>query len=274
MQIKAAVVRQQGGPFSIESLSIAEPRADEVLVKIVGVGVCHTDLVCRDQYFPVPLPCVFGHEGSGVVEQVGEGVTKVKPGDHVVLSFSSCHECPNCIAGKPGYCHQLYQHNFLGTRPDGSSALDQGRREGPRAFLHAELVWHLRARARTQHGQGQPRCAALVARSAGLRRPDGCRSGHQLAAAAGRHDDRDLRSRNGRPERGHGRAALRLLADHRRGSRRRSSRAGTGNWVRRTSSIRTRPTPSSRFAGLARAVRTTRSSARACPRSCARPSTV
>jgi len=126
MQIKAAVVRQQGGPFSIESLSIAEPRADEVLVKIVGVGVCHTDLVCRDQYFPVPLPCVFGHEGSGIVDQVGEGVTKVKSGDHVVLSFSSCHECPNCIAGKPGYCHQLYQHNFLGTRPDGSSAWTKG----------------------------------------------------------------------------------------------------------------------------------------------------
>jgi aryl-alcohol dehydrogenase len=122
MQISAAVVREKAGPFTIESLRLADPRDDEVLVKIAGVGVCHTDLVCRDQYFPVPLPCVFGHEGSGVVEKVGLAVTKVKPGDHVVLSFSSCEQCANCIAGKPAYCLQLYQCNFLGTRPDGSSA--------------------------------------------------------------------------------------------------------------------------------------------------------
>lgn len=122
MKIEAAVVRKEGGEFGIEPLQLGEPQGDEVIVKIAGVGVCHTDLVCRDQYFPVPLPCVFGHEGSGVVEQVGPAVTRVKPGDHVVLSFSSCQQCPSCIAGKPAYCHQLYQHNFLGTRTDGSSA--------------------------------------------------------------------------------------------------------------------------------------------------------
>ena len=125
MHIEAAVVRQKGGPFSIEQLAIEEPRGDEVLIRIAGVGMCHTDLVCRDQYFPVPLPCVFGHEGSGVVERIGKAVTKVKPGDHVVLSFSSCSTCANCLAGKPAYCLQLYQHNFLGTRTDGSSALSQ-----------------------------------------------------------------------------------------------------------------------------------------------------
>lgn len=123
MKIEAAVVREEGGAFEIESLQLGEPRPDEIVVKIAGVGVCHTDLVCRDQYFPVPLPCVFGHEGSGVVEQVGAAVTSVEPGDHVVLSYSSCLECPSCIAGQSAYCHQLYQHNFLGTRPDGSSAL-------------------------------------------------------------------------------------------------------------------------------------------------------
>jgi len=122
MKIEAAVVRKEGGTFGIEQLQLAEPKSDEVVVKIAGVGVCHTDLVCRDQYFPVPLPCVFGHEGSGVVEHVGSAVTRVKAGDHVVLSFSSCQRCPSCIAGKPAYCHQLYQHNFLGTRTDGSSA--------------------------------------------------------------------------------------------------------------------------------------------------------
>jgi len=123
MQIRAAVVREPAGRFQIESLALEEPREDEVLVKIAGVGVCHTDLVCRDQYFPVPLPCVFGHEGSGVVERVGSRVTKVVPGDHVVLSFSSCNSCQNCMAGMPAYCEQLYQHNFAGTRGDSSTAM-------------------------------------------------------------------------------------------------------------------------------------------------------
>jgi aryl-alcohol dehydrogenase len=125
MDIEAAVVKAQGGAFEIERLVLESPRNDEVLVKVAGVGVCHTDLVCRDQYFPVPLPCVFGHEGSGVVESVGSAVSNVQPGDHVVLSFSSCQVCPSCVAGKPAYCHQLYQRNFLGTRPDGSSALSK-----------------------------------------------------------------------------------------------------------------------------------------------------
>lgn len=125
MDIEAAVVRKSGGHFEIEKLALESPRDDEVVVKIAGVGVCHTDLVCRDQYFPVPLPCVFGHEGSGVVEAVGRAVRRVQPGDHVVLSFSNCQSCPSCIAGQPAYCHQLYQRNFLGTRPDGSSALSQ-----------------------------------------------------------------------------------------------------------------------------------------------------
>src|SRR5580693_6770756 len=99
MDIEAAVVRSSGGPFEIEKLALEAPRDDEVIVKIAGVGVCHTDLVCRDQYFPVPLPCVFGHEGSGVVEKVGAAVTKVVPGDHVVLSFSSCQRCVPCTTG-------------------------------------------------------------------------------------------------------------------------------------------------------------------------------
>jgi aryl-alcohol dehydrogenase len=130
MKIKADVVRKTGGPFHVEDLQLGEPRRDEVLVRIAGVGVCHTDIVCRDQYFPVPLPCVFGHEGSGVVETVGSDVTKVKAGDHVVLSFASCGRCANCLTGKPAYCLQLYQHNFLGTRIDGSNALSTSQ-SGP-----------------------------------------------------------------------------------------------------------------------------------------------
>ena len=66
MQVTAAVVREASGPFELESLELCDPRADEVLVRIVGAGICHTDLICRDQEYPVPLPIVLGHEGSGV----------------------------------------------------------------------------------------------------------------------------------------------------------------------------------------------------------------
>jgi aryl-alcohol dehydrogenase len=87
-RVTAAVVHEKEQPFSIEELELEEPRIDEVLVRVRGAGVCHTDLICRDQWYPVPLPAVLGHEGSGVVERVGEGVTKVGPGDYVVLRFN------------------------------------------------------------------------------------------------------------------------------------------------------------------------------------------
>jgi aryl-alcohol dehydrogenase len=119
--INAAVIREKSGPFVIESIELDEPRANEVLVRIAGVGMCHTDLVVRDQYFPTPLPAVLGHEGSGIVERVGADVTKVAPGDHVVLTYASCGICPNCQKGLFGYCPDLYGRNFSGARPDGSS---------------------------------------------------------------------------------------------------------------------------------------------------------
>ena len=120
IDIEAAVVRAQGGPFTIEALTLEEPGPGEVLVRVAGVGVCHTDLVVRDQYFPTPLPAVLGHEGAGMVERVGTGVTKVVPGDHVVLSYASCGVCANCQRGLYGYCPDLYGRNFAGARPDGS----------------------------------------------------------------------------------------------------------------------------------------------------------
>ena len=91
--VSAAVVREKGGPFVIEKLRLGEPRDDEVLVRIVATGMCHTDMVVRDQIYPVPQPIVLGHEGAGVVEHVGSRVAKVQPGDHVVLSFMSCGHC-------------------------------------------------------------------------------------------------------------------------------------------------------------------------------------
>ncbi len=123
MDITAAVVREKEQPFVIEELDLEEPRADEVLVRIVGAGVCHTDLIVRDQWYPVPLPAVLGHEGAGIVEKVGDSVTKVQSGDHVVLSYRACGKCINCLRGKPPYCLKLYDENFGGARADGSNAL-------------------------------------------------------------------------------------------------------------------------------------------------------
>lgn len=121
----AAVVRNVGGPFALEKIDIAAPREDEVLVRMVGVGVCHTDIVCRDG-FPVPMPIVLGHEGSGIVEAIGSKVTNVKLGDRVVLSFNSCGHCPSCEKDLPATCTQFLPMNFAGIRlADGSSPLSK-----------------------------------------------------------------------------------------------------------------------------------------------------
>lgn len=125
MKASAAIIREVGGPFRIEQVEIAAPRGSEVLVRMVGVGMCHTDLVARDG-FPVPMPIVLGHEGSGVIEALGPDVVGLAIGDHVVLSFNSCNACPSCDDDLPPYCYNFLANNFSGVRPeDGSSALSQ-----------------------------------------------------------------------------------------------------------------------------------------------------
>ncbi|MEY8015495.1 NAD(P)-dependent alcohol dehydrogenase [Mycobacterium servetii] len=123
MIISAAVTETKGAQFSISALRLDDPRAGEILVRMVSSGVCHTDLIVRDQWYPVPLPAVLGHEGAGVVEAVGEGVAYVEPGDHVVLTFNSCGDCRTCALGRPAYCDQFFAHNFAGSRLDGSTPL-------------------------------------------------------------------------------------------------------------------------------------------------------
>jgi aryl-alcohol dehydrogenase len=143
MEIKAAVVREKGGKFTIENLQLEDPRDNEVLVRVVGCGVCHTDLGVRDQYYPTPLPAVLGHEGSGIVEKVGSRVTSVKPGDAVVMSFLSCGVCDTCRSGKIGYCNGMFMHNFSGGRPDGSSPLSKdGERINGYFFSQSTFATH------------------------------------------------------------------------------------------------------------------------------------
>ena len=123
---RAAVLRKVGGPLEFEDISVHAPRADEVLVRMVGTGVCHTDILCRDG-FPVPMPIVLGHEGSGIVEAVGPNVKKVRKGDHVVLAFNSCGHCGSCKDDHPATCTQFLGMNFAGVRlEDGSTPLAQG----------------------------------------------------------------------------------------------------------------------------------------------------
>ncbi len=126
--VTAAVVRRKGGPFNIETLQLEAPRADEVVVRIVATGMCHTDMVVRDQVYPVPQPIVLGHEGAGIVESVGAAVTKVQTGDHVVLSFLPCGRCRQCQEGRPANCLDFNAHNFSGGRIDGTHSLRDGER--------------------------------------------------------------------------------------------------------------------------------------------------
>jgi aryl-alcohol dehydrogenase len=125
MKVHAAVAREARGPFTLEELELDEPHAGEVLVRVVAVGLCHTDLSARDAALPVPQPIVLGHEGAGIVEAVGSAVRQVAPGDHVVLSFNSCGGCRNCQRGRPAYCAQFFPLNFGGVRGDGSLAFSQ-----------------------------------------------------------------------------------------------------------------------------------------------------
>lgn len=120
MKITAAVVKEKGGQFVLEEVELDQPKAQEVLVRVVATGVCHTDLVVRDQELPSPLPAVLGHEGSGIVEAIGSGVHGLDVGDHVVMTFGFCGECPNCHQGLPTYCYNWSAHNFGGSRADGS----------------------------------------------------------------------------------------------------------------------------------------------------------
>lgn len=125
-KILAAVIYEREGPFVVEECTIEEPRIDEVLVRIVATGMCHTDAAVRHGDLPTPLPVVLGHEGAGIVERIGAGVRKVAPGDHVVITLHSCGLCPSCLSGHPSICRSCFPLNFSGARPDGSHALRCG----------------------------------------------------------------------------------------------------------------------------------------------------
>ncbi|MEK3909343.1 NAD(P)-dependent alcohol dehydrogenase [Oceanobacillus sp. FSL W7-1309] len=122
MKIQAMITTPEKD-FQKQTLNLAEPKDGEVLVRLVATGVCHTDATVLDKTIPVPPPVVLGHEGSGIVEKVGENVTTVKPGDHVVLGFSYCGACDNCLEGNAGGCENMILLNFSGKNQHDSTPL-------------------------------------------------------------------------------------------------------------------------------------------------------
>ena len=126
---RAAVVEFGGAPFTLSDVELGELRRDEVLIRMVAAGLCHTDLGVASGGLPFPLPGVLGHEGAGIVERVGTAVTAVRPGDHAILSFTSCGGCGNCRDGHPAYCASWLPANLIGgARTDGTSPVSRGGR--------------------------------------------------------------------------------------------------------------------------------------------------
>ncbi len=121
MKITAAVVFEKNGPFSIEQVDLCDPRDDELVVEVVASGMCATDMHGRDGYYSMPYPAVFGHEGAGIVRAIGKSVTEFRPGDHVLMAYPWCGECPNCRSQRQTYCLHAGDLKHGGTRADGST---------------------------------------------------------------------------------------------------------------------------------------------------------
>src|ERR671912_956691 len=147
MQIRAAVLEEFGQPLVVQELDLAEPKPGEVLVRLAACGVCHTDLYTASGADPSGYaPTVLGHEGAGVVEEVGEGVTSVAPGDHVITLFSpQCRECVHCVSDKTNICLAIRDQQNKGYLPDGTTRLQRGDEElrhfmGTSTFAEATVM--------------------------------------------------------------------------------------------------------------------------------------
>lgn len=142
----AAVVHGAGEQFKLETVELEEPRSGEVLVDVTAAGLCHTDLIPKESGELTPLPAVLGHEGAGVVTEVGDDVDRVEPGQKVVLSFDYDDTCANCHDGQPANCESFRDRNFSGRRPDGTTPISldgeeiAGRFFGQSSFAEQAIV--------------------------------------------------------------------------------------------------------------------------------------
>src|SRR3954468_16759115 len=125
MRMRAAVLEEFGKPLAVREVELSEPQAGEALVRLVACGVCHTDLYTASGADPSGYaPTVLGHEGAGVVEKIGDGVTSLAPGDHVVTLFSpQCRECVHCLSDRTNLCLAIREQQTKGYLPDGTTRL-------------------------------------------------------------------------------------------------------------------------------------------------------
>src|SRR5216110_365977 len=127
--MRVAIFEEAGAAPALHEAEHTPLQDNEVLVRIAGVGVCHTDLTALNGNVPLPTPAVLGHEGAGVVEAIGADIQDLEVGDHVVLTFDTCGDCRACSAGHPAYCELFAPLNYFGTRLDGTTTMVQGDRE-------------------------------------------------------------------------------------------------------------------------------------------------
>ncbi len=148
--MKAAVLYEVNEPLRVEEVVLDDPQNEEILVKMVATGVCHTDLHFVKGDMPQVMPVVLGHEGAGIVEKVGPGVTALQPGDHVVLMVAySCGECRYCVEGQPAMCSAWIGYNMMGTLPNGTKRLHKGDQEINHFFCQSSFAEYTVVHERT-----------------------------------------------------------------------------------------------------------------------------
>ena len=145
-KIQVGITRKPDAPYEITEVELAEPKSGEVLVKNVACGLCHTDEFGRT--IGLRMPLVLGHEGAGIVEQVGPGVHGLEVGDHVAFSYATCGYCKNCISGKPYYCLNFNAINFGGVSADGETKLFEQGKPVSMFFGQSSLASHSVVNAR------------------------------------------------------------------------------------------------------------------------------
>ena len=128
MDVRAAVAHKAGDPLTIETVQLEGPKAGEVLIEVKATGICHTDAFTLSGADPEGLfPSILGHEGAGIVVEIGDGVTSVKPGDHVIPLYTpECRQCEYCLSGKTNLCQAIRETQGQGVMPDGSSRFSIG----------------------------------------------------------------------------------------------------------------------------------------------------
>ena len=231
MKTRAAVAVAAGKPLEVTEVDLEGPREGEVLIEVKATGICHTDEFTLSGADPEGLfPAILGHEGAGIVVDVGAGVTSVRKGDHVIPLYTpECRQCPSCLSRKTNLCTAIRATQGQGLMPDGTSRFSRGGRE--HLPLHGLLdLFELHRPARDRGRQGQSRRAVRHDLLHRLRRDDGDRRRHQHGQGRAGGDGDRLRPRRHRPQRRPGPEARRRRHDHRR--RHQQRQEGMGRAVR------------------------------------------